>query len=392
MNRSIIPSTLVRALLAVAASMPADAATVELIGSPHSLIYRGPATSAVSANPGQQQPMRIAPGGVRFDMAAPRVSYGVVVLMMASQELARARFDPRLDGYFFQMPSLQGLPPEPACLYIRGTDGKTLPLRAAAGSDDGYEFRHFSWEQRLRANNAVVSLSSELESLNRRAETEDKEISDIESRLDARPGAAPAACMRGPEQAVPTQPAWAVADDTLQVHARHHCSVAVGLRLQAMQSRLPAKEIVRLAGINLSPTPSNLPAPPSSALQVPLSDDQLMILQKGLQMGQRSLEYEQGLESVRTAMNTCLRGMTQFASGEITRWATEKDAAARAPETSKLTCERQTSRLLQLRDGVLKRNAFRQAIVSRLDSAKSLSSSQSSPPERLESSVCNSRN
>ena len=91
-------------------------------------------------------------------------------------------------------------------------------------------------------------------------------------------------------------------------------------------------------------------------------------------------------------MNTCMRGFAQFANGEIARWAAEKEAAARAPETAKLTCERLTARLLQLRDGLVKRNAFRQAIISRLDFAKSLNSSQSGPPERLEYSVCNSRN
>lgn len=391
--RSVLPWWRVRLLLLVLGAgglVPATGA--ELSGTRDSLTYRGPATSVEQPRPGGR--LRIGPGMLELPgQAGGRVPRGELRLVLAGsgREVARARYDSRLEGYFFVMPTQFTVESGPMCLALRGIDGRTLPLRSESAGDDGYEFRHGPWEDALRAKANLGGLEAELARLRLRQAQEEGERHELHRLLGMAEGEAAPACQLGAAQPEPARPAWALPESAAAEVAHALCLASLSRTLGERGGVLAARATELVAATGL-PRPAGAidPALSAPAELTVVSADLAELLTRGVQAGRRSLEFEQGLEGLRAAHGACARGVRQVAADERQRWTAAREAAANAPQIAKATCEQRRQRLEQLQDARAKGAAYQQALETRLQAARA-AQNDGHEVQRLEQARCNAR-
>lgn len=364
-------------LLALSA-LPAAAQSVELSGTAFSVLYRGPA-SAAAAPAGVQRRLPYAQPG--FAPAPPRVASLRLQLARNAQDIARADFDERLNGFMFTLPLAAAS--APVCLRLVSAGGQPLPVRASGG--DLYAFRNPLWERELVRVGEFQQLQAELAQLDRQLHTERAELQKLQAEQGV---AAGAACTLGAAPPEPPRPLQALAPADVRPVAGGLCA----LRWEAVfaESRVDLARIFDDAGLAADWSQREAQragAPAWSGLRLSLTQGDFNLVRDAATKGRAFLEHAEGLRLVARVQQACRGRVAELASQALSAWDAERQANAEMPQRALQACQARAARIEQIQRGHTVAPAYRQELVRRIDQVRE-STSSAQQRQRLDDQPC----
>ncbi len=361
------------------------ATAAEVTGTAFSLIYRGPDTSISRSNSGGKIDVRTNSRGnidLRIDLPDQRQRSMRDVFLLDARtgvQLARAKFDQRIDGHFFQLPIISDVTRTPTCLMIKGLDGATIPVRDAKGNDDGYTFRHPLWESALNAQFEKSGLAAERNRMTTKLEADLRTLAEVYTALGISPTDAFPVCQFGPPVPQPLRPKLALVRNEAEDLSKGLCASEFGsyfLRHRtglatmfadaghgAAWAAASTENLNALAGID-----------GSKPLVTPPSDEEVKTVISALSKGRQSFDYSTATKTINAFMGSCRGAVIKLAAETLDKWDADKKAAEIAPQTTKSICEARIAQVTQLRAAIQKGEAYRSALEQKLSAAGTNSS------------------
>lgn len=364
-------------LVGMACGLLGSPARAEVTATAYSLTYRGPASASPEA--GHQADT----GGVRWTGSrlvytpppptVPLRRVGAVGPVMrvvngrTGAEITRASFDPNLNGYFFTLPPQADMSQDSVCLLLKGTDGRSIPVRAENGPDDGYAFRNPLWEEVLRTGAETQQLQAEQVRLTNQIDSLQREVVTLNQALATASRGPSGECALGPAQAEPSRPADAVPPSQANADAAGICAAKTDETLSS--HRIDGTRLFADAGLAsawAARTDGRAAAARYTGLAVGFSSEDLAVLKTAAEKGKIVLDHAEAVRAVQRSMSACGAAVVQKSTQALERWEAAKLAAVRAPASAKQMCETQQARLDQAQAAHGKATAFHAALAQRL--------------------------
>jgi hypothetical protein len=361
------------------------AAAAEITGTAFSLIYRGPDTSISRADSGGKVDVRTNSRGnidLRIDLPDQRQRSMRDVLLLDARtgvHLARAKFDRRIDGHFFQLPIISDVTRTPTCLMIKGLDGATIPVRDAKGNDDGYTFRHPLWESAVKTQFEKSGLAAERNRLTAKLEADLRTLSEVYTALGMSPTDAFPVCQLGPTVPQPLRPKLALVRNEAEELSKGLCAAEFGSYFLRHRTGLTtlftdaghgpawaAAGTENLSALAGEVGPKRLVTPPS--------DEEVKTVISALNKGRQSFDYATATKAINAFMGACRGAVIKLSAETLDKWDADKKAAEIAPQTAKSTCEARVAQVTQLRAAIQKGEAYRSALEQKLSATGTNSS------------------
>lgn len=375
MKISVVPCC--TALFVIAALWPIAvvAESIELTGSAFTVMYRGPT--------GQTPPTPEPALRRSYQMPTARPQGLRLLNGRTGQELARAEFDTRLNGYMFALPLAAQGPVAPICLVLKNSVGRSLPVRDERPGDDGYAFRNPLWEAELSRAGELQQLQAELQQLEKQLATERAELQKLQA--ETAPGKA---CALGPAVAEPARPLQALNPSEAIAAAGGFCA----LRWEAAfaESRIDLERLFTEAGLSADWAQRvNYRAATSvwQALRLQLTSSDATLVRDAATRGRAFLEHGEGLKVLARAHQACRTQVPELAATALRAWEGERQAAAEAPQRALQACQARQIRIDTLTRAHTAAPAYREQLTRRIEQLR-ISGGQSTQTRRLDELPC----
>jgi hypothetical protein len=328
---------------------------VELSGTAFTVIYRGPAQAPTDQAAPAGRPQMNLPNNIRplfrIQTPTPQVQRGAgagagAILRLADArngaEVARASYDPRLDGWMFQLP-MNASPAGGGCMTLRSASGGMLALRDSSGADDGLSFFNPLWANELGRQIELAEIKRDLATLDARQAEAQAEQSRLQAAWPA------AACEAPPVPPDPARPAAAIDPAEARAAAPGVCAARWH---QVLSKYVDLGRMFQDAGLASDWASREAGAGAAQALpqlRLNASVDELNLVLDAARKGRAFLEHANGVQILQRVQAVCRAELPAQAAAATREWEALVQQARQTPARVLKECQAGKARLEQLK-------------------------------------------